>query len=82
MLNPKYSLPYGRLLLAWTTRSDAKIVRRNCYYLLPSMKGMGVCHLEVHDRRNKVGGELERYMALRRVGLKWREYSNTQRVRR
>jgi len=38
MLNPKYSLPYGGLPLAWTARSDAKIVRRNCYYLLPSSK--------------------------------------------
>jgi hypothetical protein len=51
MLNPKYSLPYGRLLLAWTTRSDAKIVRRNCYYLLPSSK--------VEGERERGGTEVE-----------------------
>jgi hypothetical protein len=28
------------------------------------MEGMGVCRLEVHDRRNKVGEELKRYMWL------------------
>ena len=41
MLNPKYSLPYGGLPLAWTARSDAKIARRNCYYLVPRWRKRG-----------------------------------------
>jgi hypothetical protein len=64
ILNPKCSLSYSRLLLAWATRSDAKTARCNCYYLLlvPRWRERGSEGERKGERERGIGieGEMER----------------------